>query len=156
MRRLYDSRQLATGMERDSPSTIASYLQSFQVSLEERGIDPAPLFYQVGVAPVTTSDPLLRISHVKISELFKLAVEITGEPAFGVVIGSHMVPSNLHALGFGLLASSTLRDFFTRVSRYYRIVSRSADFIQYDDDQTCVLAAVNTSPGVSQPEEGYA
>lgn len=146
MRKLQNSRQWHTGMEQGSPSTIASYLQSFQVSLEERGIDPAPLFKQVGVAPITASDPLLRISHEKISELFTLAVEITGEPAFGIVIGSHMVPSNLHALGFGLLASSTLRDFFTRISRYYHIVSRSADFIQYDEGETCVLAAANISP----------
>jgi AraC-like DNA-binding protein len=57
-----------------------------------------------------------------------------------------MVAGNLHALGFALLAISTLRDFYNRISRYNRIASQSADFVHYDEDGLSILAAENMAP----------
>ena len=38
------------------------------------------------------------------------AVEATGDPAFGLEVSRHVLPTTFHALGQAFLASATLRD----------------------------------------------
>jgi AraC-like DNA-binding protein len=134
--------------QQTSQTTIASYLQAFGTALGDRGIEAGPVFERAGLAISTSSDPLKRITEVEVSRLFKVAVEVTGDPCFGIAVGERMQPGNLHALGFGLLSSSSLRDFYERICNYYRVVSQSADFRTFDLDGQSVLAASNIGENV--------
>ena len=132
----------------DSATTVASYTQAFASALEAAGVDPQEIFSEVGVGAQVTSDPLKRISNAEVSQLFHASVRATGNPCFGIEVGERMQPGNLHALGFAMLASVTLRDFYNRVCNYYRVVSRNADFEQEEEDGASVLVARNLALSV--------
>lgn len=127
---------------------IASYGQAIATSLEMRGIDSAAVFSEAAVPLPASADPLRRISNEEVSRLFAIAVRITGDPYFGLQVGQILTPSSLHALGFGLLASTSLRDFYQRICNYYRVVSQNADFQQYEKDGQSILTAVNVVDSV--------
>jgi len=110
-----------------NPSTIAAYAFAIATALEQCGIDPQNIFDQCGVSLQTTTDPMLRLTNEEISRLFSASVEASGDPAFGLLVGESMHPGNLHALGYALMASTSLRDYAQRLCNYYKIVSQSAE-----------------------------
>jgi AraC-like DNA-binding protein len=111
-----------------APSTIAAYAFAISAALEQRGVDPKQIFEQCGIPLQTTTDPMLRLTNTQISQLFKAAVAATSDPSFGLLVGESLHPGNLHALGYALMASTSLRDFCQRLENYYRIVSQNARF----------------------------
>ena len=131
-----------------SQTTVASYVQAFASALDERGIAPQSVFDEAGIGVQATSDPLKRITELEVGRLFKAAIRATGDTSIGIAVGERMQPGNLHALGFGLLASSTLRDFYERICTYYRVVSQSADFCCFDADGESILATSNVGENV--------
>ena len=111
-----------------APTTIAAYAFAIASALQQRGIDPGPVFKKCGIALQTTTDPMLRLSNSEISCLFRQSVIASGDPAFGLRVGEILHPGNLHAIGYALMSSTTIRDFAQRLCNYYRIVSQSAKF----------------------------
>lgn len=109
-----------------TPSTIAAYAFAIATALEQQGVDAEAIFNSCDVPLPTTTDPMLRLTNSEISKLFKASVEATGDPGFGLLVGEGMHPGNLHALGYALMASTSLRDFCQRLQNYYTIVSQSA------------------------------
>jgi AraC-like DNA-binding protein len=92
-------------------------------ALQSRGCDAAALFARAGLDFAALGDPEARYPDRAIAELWRLSVEATGDPCFGVEVARHTSPTTFHALGFSLAASSTLREAFERIVRYYRLVS---------------------------------
>jgi len=129
-------------------STIGSYGHAIAAALESRGIEPREVFQEAGVYFKSSADPLLRLKNEEVGRLFAVATRLTGDPYFGIEVGMKVQPSNLHALGFGLMASSTLRDFCQRVENYYRLASQGADFRHYEEDDVTILEARNMTPDV--------
>lgn len=137
----------------DSPTTIASYTQAFAAALEASGVEPRAVFDEAGISSLTTSDPLKRISNEEVSRLFQVSIRATGNPCFGLEVGEHMQPGNLHAMGFAMLASVSLRDYYNRICNYYRVVSQNAHFYQYDEEGVSVLVAGNIAASVCHETE---
>jgi len=129
-------------------STIGSYAHAIAAALESRGIEPREMFQEAGVVFKSSPDPLLRLKNEEVGRLFAVATRLTGDPYFGIEVGMMLQPSNLHALGYGLMASSTLRDFCRRVENYYRLVSQAADFCHYEEGDVAILEARNITPDV--------
>ncbi len=132
----------------DTATTVASYTQAFASALSAAGVDPHSVFAEVGISAQVTSDPLKRISNEDVGRLFRASIRATGNPCFGIEVGERMQPGNLHALGFAMLASVSLQDFFDRVCNYYRVVSPNADFLQEHGDGASVLVARNLAASV--------
>lgn len=132
----------------DSQNTVASYTVAISAALEASGVDPKAIFEEAGSAALITTDPLKRIGNEEVSRLFQASVRATGDPAFGLQVAEFMQPGNLHAMGFAMLASVSLRDFYNRICNYYRVVSQNADFDQYDKAGESVLVASNLAPTV--------
>ncbi len=132
----------------DSPTTVASYAQAFVRALNAAGVNPHEVFEAAGVPLRVTTDPFQRLHNEQVARLFQAAIRATGDPCFGLAVGERLEPTNLHALGFGILASATLRDFYERISNYYRIVSQNAVFRHRDEDSACIMTASNMVPGV--------
>lgn len=110
----------------EQPSTIAAYSRSIAVALEQVGKDPSVVFERCKLPMPSTTDPMRRLTNREVGLLFREAVKLTGDKAFGLVVGESMHPGNLHAMGYALMASTTLRGFADRLINYYRIVSQSA------------------------------
>lgn len=115
-----------TGESSSSPA-IAAYAFAIAMALKQEGVDPAPLFRQCELDMPNTNDPMVRLSNQEVSRLFAASVEATGDPCFGLKVGDAFHPGNLHALGYALMASTSLRDFCDRLHNFYRIVSQNAD-----------------------------
>jgi AraC-like DNA-binding protein len=101
-------------------------------ALESRGCNAAALFARAGLHFSALDDPEARYPQQATSELWRLSVEATNDPCFGLEVARHTSPTTFHALGFSLAASSTVSEAFERVVRYYRLVSDEAT-IRYDD-----------------------
>ena len=128
----------------DRPSTIAAYAFAIATALEQSDIDPTEVFERCGVTIPQVTDPMHRLSNVQVSTLFAAAVERTGDPAFGLVVGEALHPGNLHALGYALMSSTTLRDFCERLKNYYRIASQNA--IIRTEEQGAEFLLVTAAP----------
>ena len=115
---------LATAV--DSPTVIAGYGLPIAKALESSGVDSCQVFAAAGINEALRNDPLKRLSLATITRLYRTCVEATGDPYFGLTVAKFMHASTMHALGYGLLASTTLMDFCTRVQRHFRLVSQTA------------------------------
>ena len=139
--------------QQDGGTAIASYELAFVAALKQCSLDPAAVFRDAGVQLRASSDPLARISNADVAKLFQASIKASGDPYFGIAVGRNMQPVNLHAVGFGLLASSSIRDFYQRICNYYRVVSQNAEFLHYDDDNSSILAASNIKASACHESE---
>ena len=130
------------------PSIIAAYSFAIATALEQSGVDPRVVFDQVGIPLQTTTDPMLRLTNNEISKLFKASVEATGDPAFGLLVGETLHPGNLHALGYALMASTSVRDFCQRLQNYYKLVSQNAQFRSEETADEFLFIATVSPDGV--------
>jgi AraC-like DNA-binding protein len=108
------------------PSVIAGYAGAIARALHHRGIDSASVLSRAGLGETPRNDPLNRLSVSQVSRLFRISVEETGDPYFGLTVARFIHASNIHALGYALMASRTLWDFCLRLQRYFAIVSQAA------------------------------
>ena len=80
--------------------------------LEEAEIDPAH---------VINADR--RIPVPKMQKLWRSAVQVTGDEAFGLHAAEQLQPATLQGLGLALLASDTLYDALKRLVRFSQVLS---------------------------------
>jgi AraC-like DNA-binding protein len=127
---------------------IAAYSRSIASALEQRGVDSAVVFEKAGVPMYSTSDPLRRMTNAEISALFRESVAATDDAYFGLFVAEVFHISQLHALGFALLASSTIRDFCLRLQNFYRLASQNVEFRLQETDEETILAVKLTQPDI--------
>ncbi|HHQ14630.1 MAG TPA: AraC family transcriptional regulator [Chromatiales bacterium] len=85
--------------------------------------DPRGVFKAVGLDYRRLAVPGARYPRYRLVELWKAAVECTGDPCFGLAVGTRIRPTTLHAIGFSWLSSRNLREAFQRLIRYYHVLS---------------------------------
>lgn len=105
-------------------TTIASYSVAVARALDACGIDSGRIFAAAGIGGELKSDPMSRLPSETMSRLYRMCVDVTNNPYFGLSVARHLHISNLHALGHALVASATLSDLCRRVERYMRLVSQ--------------------------------
>lgn len=110
----------------DQPSVIAGYALAIARALEYRGADTRRILRAAGLTESVSNDPLQRLSSNQVTALFQASVEATHDPYFGLTVGRFIHASNMHAVGYALMASRTLLDFCLRLERYFAIVSQGA------------------------------
>lgn len=103
-------------------SVFAPAMGSLWKQMEGYGIDPAPVFRDMGVNPEVLYDPGARVTVEQFQELEAKAIELSNDPNFGLTNATYARPAHLGALGFAWLASSSLRIAFQRMSRYSRVI----------------------------------
>jgi AraC-like DNA-binding protein len=114
------------GREPDRVTVIAGYAIAIAKALEFKGVDSRRVFHAAGIPEVVTNDPMDRLSESATGALYKACVEVTHDPYFGITVAKFIHVSNIHALGYALLASKTLLDFCLRLERYFAVVTGSA------------------------------
>ena len=107
-------------------STIGGYVLAIAKALDYKGVDSARVQQAAGVAAYVTNDPLVRLPVDTMRTVYRLCVEVTDDPYFGLSVARFIHASNLHALGHALAASNTLGDFCVRLERYFRLISDAA------------------------------
>ncbi len=117
---------MSTAPEPRRQSIIAGYGIAISRALEHKGVDARRVFRSVGMPETLSNDPLDRLPEAQTAALYKASVAVTQDPYFGLTVAKFIHASNIHAVGYALLASKTLYDFCLRLERYFAIVSSSA------------------------------
>jgi AraC-like DNA-binding protein len=110
-------------------TTLGTWVKVICRGLEAAGCDSAALLADAGFDLKSLDGPNARCPLTQTERLWRLAVTATGDPAFGIKVASHIKQTTFHALGYGLSASSTLKEAFERVQRYCHVAS---DAIEYE------------------------
>jgi AraC-like DNA-binding protein len=111
---------------RDQPTVIAGYALAIARALAHKGVDSHRVFRAAGIPEAVSNDPLDRMTSSQVAALYKTCVAVTHDPYFGLTVAKFIHASNIHAVGYALLASKTLLDFCLRLERFFAVVSQSA------------------------------
>jgi AraC-like DNA-binding protein len=107
---------------------LGTWIKAIMRALDAAGCDGAGLVAGAGFDIGTLDAPNVRCPLGKTARLWRLALAATGDPAFGLKVASQIKPTTFHALGYGLSASSTLKEAFERVQRYCHVVSDAVEY----------------------------
>ena len=109
-------------------SILGSYVKAVGRALDAAGCDGAALLAEAGFDPKHLDGPDTRCPLANTGQLWRIALEATGDPAFGIKVANHYKHTTFHALGYGISASSSLKEAFERVRRYCHVVSDAVDY----------------------------
>lgn len=104
-------------------TTISSWAAVVVKTIESYGYNPDDMLKNAGIHKKVLENPDERISADKMARLWRVAVETTKDPCFGLKAASNVRPTTFHALGFALMVSSSMHDALERLQRFSRIVS---------------------------------
>jgi AraC-like DNA-binding protein len=107
---------------------LASTGRIFLRLLELHGIDADKFVRDGGQAPEVFRDPAARLPSSVVDVAARAAAARIPDPAFALRAARCWHPSDLGALGFAWLASSTLRTALQRLEHYGRILGEKARF----------------------------
>ncbi|MEA3105720.1 MAG: hypothetical protein QOI88_325 [Gammaproteobacteria bacterium] len=107
---------------------MGTWVKAIGRGLDAAGCNGPALIAEAGFNFHDLDGPNARCSVAKTAQLWRIAVAATGDPAFGIKVASHLKHTSFHALGYGLSASSTLKEAFERVRRYCHVVSDAVDY----------------------------
>ena len=108
-------------------TSIATFTEVIARTLATYQIDTKPMFSEVGLAAEPYLDPDSRIPISSMHEIWEKAELLSGNPCIAFDVGMSFHATNFHAVGYAMLASSTLREALERIVRYQRLLSTSAD-----------------------------
>lgn len=134
-------------------TALTSWARAIRKALDAADVDSARLFAEAGLDPAALDDPNARYPVAATTRLWQLAVTATGDDAFGLTVARHVSQTTFHALGYSLAASSTLKEAFERLLRYFRIVTDAAELaLEEEPDRYRVLMRVDPARAVIAPQ----
>ena len=115
-------------------------------ALEDRGVNGRAVLSEAGIDYADAANPDTRITLKQHQALWHLAVERTGDPCIGLIVGETFPPAALHGLGLGWMASTTLKTAFDRLIRYQRLLSTNAE-LEWEElgDTYCFIGRPKTA-----------
>jgi AraC-like DNA-binding protein len=138
----------------NTASSLASFVTASRKALDAAGVDSAAVLKAAGIDPAVLDDPHARIPLPQTTRLWRLAVEATGDSAFGLKVASQITPTSFRALSFALMASDTFKDAFERIVRYFRVVTDAADLEFQRVGEEYQLRMLMPTHGVMPAHEG--
>lgn len=123
-------------------TTSSNWALAIVQALELGGVDCASLFTELEMDYAALNDPDARFPQDGMTRLWQRAVELSGNPAIGLSMAQVVRPASFHVVGYALMSSRNLRDGFTRLVRYQRIIGEGADlnFLPQPDGYALTLA----------------
>src|SRR3546814_6249068 len=104
-------------------TVLSSWGRAIRRALDAAGVDSARLFAEAGLDIAALADPDARYPLANTTRLWALAVEETGDPAFGLAVATQVSQTTFHALGYTLIASGTLREADRKSTRLNSITN---------------------------------
>ncbi len=124
-------------------STLATAAKLIASTLKDHGIDAGDLFEQAGIDLAAIDNTSARFPAHNMQRLWRLVLDKTGDPCFGIAVGERIQPGAIHGVGFAWLASDTLHDALTRLIRYQRVLSTVAKF-RLEEEDGVIRLVLNT------------
>ncbi len=134
-------------------STIASWSATIVRALDARGLDGVEIAARAGIDAATLADAEGRVPRAALTQLWHLAVEESGDPAFGLEAARHTLQTTFHALGYAVLASATMREAIERIIRYRRLIGEIVQLRLEDHGEASrFVIDVSAGHGVVPPQ----
>lgn len=130
-----------------SSTTLSSWARLVWEELQQRGLDAQAIFIEADLDPAMLQDPNARFPATRMSRLWQLAEERSGDPAIGIAIGMRWNPTTFHALGYAWLASATLAQAFHRLARYSRLINDASEFTLTTTGTNYLVTGMVKDPG---------
>jgi AraC-like DNA-binding protein len=109
-------------------TTLASWLLPITKALSRFDVNSAELVQQAGLdLEVIQANPETRVPISKMSLLWALVEQATGNSAFGLEVGRQVNPLHFRALGMLMMTSSSIAETFDKISEYYSLISNSVN-----------------------------
>src|SRR5262249_49030253 len=104
-------------------TTAAIWVKGIAEMLAAEGIDVHALLAAAGIDPAALDAQGARLPTDKISRLWELAVERSGNPAIGLAQHQIARPASFDVVGYTMMSCADLRAAFERLIRYLLILS---------------------------------
>jgi len=122
-----------------SATFLASTFNFYKRLLEQHGQDIVLIAREIGFDCNKVMAPGARVEYELNNLLLKKTVGLIDDPCFGLKAAGCWHPSDLNALGYAWLASSSLRTALQRLSRYSRMLSEGLEIILEDKKEELVV-----------------
>lgn len=106
----------------DYETSIAGWSFALAEALDSYDIDSLQVFNEAGIDLAAVESASARLPVSSVQQVWRYAENHTDD-YFGIQVSKFLTPASLHALGFGLWCSSSLRDYFERYIRYRCVLS---------------------------------
>ncbi len=134
------------------PSTISSWALLVAKALESYGCDCDAVFKRAGLDPKKLRDPNARYPASGMLKLWRLAVETTDDPCFGLSVARFWHPTSLHALGYSWMASGTLKEALERTVRYFQVLT-TAGRVRLEEEPEAYLLTLEPRNSLALPAD---
>src|SRR5260370_28672941 len=104
-------------------ATSAVWVRGIAELLAAEGLDAGALLTAAGIDPAALEAPGARLPTEKISRLWEIAVERSGNPAIGLAQSQVVRPPRFDLVGYTMMSCANLQDAFERLGRYLRLFS---------------------------------
>jgi AraC-like DNA-binding protein len=104
-------------------ATSAVWVRAIAEMLAAECLDAKGMLAAAGIDPAAVDAPGARVPTEKISRLWEIAVERSGNPAIGLAQSQVVRPASFDVVGYTMMSCANLRDAFERLVRYLRILS---------------------------------
>src|SRR5262249_14709111 len=115
--------QPAAGRGMSKQTTAAVWVKGAVEMLAAEGLDVAELLSAAGIDPAALEAPAGRVETEKISRLWELAAERSGNPAIGIAQAHVVRAASFDVVGYAMMSCADLRTAFERLIRYLLILS---------------------------------
>ena len=115
-------------------TTSAVWVKGIADMFAAEGLDARALLVAAGIDPTSLEIPDARLPTEKISRLWELAVERSGNPAIGLAQHDVVRPASFDVVGYTMMSCANLRGAFERLIRYLLILS-DAFTMTMDEEQ---------------------
>lgn len=132
-------------------SNLASLLEAGERMLNGYQVDPHAVFERAGIR--RSNDPDARITIEQNRAFWREAERATGDPCVGFALGRAVLPANLHAVGYAMLASRTVFDALDRLARYDRMLTTGLD-LRVDQDSDPIEVVIFEVHEHAVPQQG--
>jgi len=132
-------------------TVIATSVRLLWRILERRGIDPDPLFKEVGLDPAMLNNPRSRYPVDLMRLACTRASEMLDDPGAGLAAAEVWQPTDFHALGIAFLASTTLRNALDRLVRYSAMVNNLLSFSVVERVDQVILSRSTEYIDIGEP-----
>jgi AraC-like DNA-binding protein len=123
----------------NAPTALAVSTAPLRATLQGYGIDFDALARRAGLDPSLLSRPNARYPAARIQRLWEFAAAECGDPLLGFKVGAITPPGVFHALGLGIVSSTSVLAALRRVERYSSVVSTNGRLTVVEHEGTVGL-----------------
>lgn len=106
---------------------LSGWVLAIARTLDASGVPHEPVFDRLGMDARRLKDGTSRYSQEMVSQLWRAAVDETGDIYFGLKVASQLRPSSFHVVGYSMSCSEVLGDALRRFAHYAKLISSSAN-----------------------------